>query len=47
MYLLLKFVQKMIATLNSDGTPGQAAAGIAVGSIFGLTPLINLHNMVV
>ena len=47
MYLLLKFVQKMIATLNSDGTPGQAAAGIAVGSIFGLTPLINLHNLVV
>ncbi len=47
MYLLLKFVQKLIATLNSDGTPGQAAAGIAVGSVFGLTPLINLHNLII
>src|SRR5439155_158816 len=29
------------------GTPGQIAAGIALGSILGLTPLVNLHNVIV
>lgn len=43
--LLLRLFQKLIATLNSEGTPGQVAAGIALGSIFGLTPLMNLHNI--
>jgi len=43
--LLLRLLQKLIATLNSEGTPGQVAAGIALGSIFGLTPFMNLHNM--
>ena len=45
--LLLKMIQKLIATLNSDGTPGQVAAGIALGSALGLTPLVNLHNLLV
>ena len=44
--LLLKFVQQLIGTLNSDGTPRQVAAGIALGAVFGLTPLMNLHNLV-
>jgi len=47
MFLLLKLVQKLIATLNSDGTPGQVAAGMAVGTVFGLTPLLSLHNLVI
>ena len=34
-------------TLNSDGTPGQVAVGIALGSALGLTPLLNLHNLIV
>jgi uncharacterized protein (TIGR03546 family) len=42
--LILKLIQKLVATLHSDGTPGQVAAGLALGSILGLTPLINLHN---
>jgi len=44
--LLLKFIQQLIGTLNSDGTPRQVAAGIALGAVFGLTPLMNLHNLV-
>ncbi|MDH4046471.1 MAG: TIGR03546 family protein [Gemmatimonadota bacterium] len=44
--LLLKLLQSLIKALNSDGTPGQVAAGIALGAVFGLTPLINLHNLV-
>jgi uncharacterized protein (TIGR03546 family) len=44
--LLLKLLQSLVKALNSDGTPGQVAAGIALGAVFGLTPLINLHNLV-
>ena len=44
--LFLKFIQQLIGTLNSDGTPRQVAAGIALGAVFGLTPLMNLHNLV-
>ncbi len=47
MYMILKLIQKLISTLNSDGTPQQVAAGIAIGTVFGLTPLINLHNLVI
>jgi len=46
MYLIIKLIQKLVATLNSEGTPGQVGAGIALGTIFGLTPLVNLHNVV-
>lgn len=45
--VLLKLLQSLIAALRSEGTPGQVAAGIALGSILGLTPLLNLHNLVV
>lgn len=44
--LLLKLLQQIIKTLNSDGTPGQVAAGLALGAALGLTPLVNLHNLV-
>ena len=45
--LLLKLFQSLIRTLHSEGTPGQLAAGLALGAILGLTPLWNLHNAVV
>ncbi len=45
--LLLKLVQSLVKALHSEGTPGQVAAGIALGAILGLTPLVNLHNAVV
>jgi uncharacterized protein (TIGR03546 family) len=44
--LLLKLLQSLVKALNSDGTPGQVAAGMALGAAFGLTPLVNLHNVV-
>jgi uncharacterized protein (TIGR03546 family) len=47
MLTLLKLIQSIIKTLHSDGTPGQVAAGIALGSALGLTPLMNLHNLFV
>lgn len=47
MLTLLKLIQSIIKTLHSDGTPGQVAAGIALGSALGLTPLMNVHNLLV
>ena len=47
MLTLVKLIQSLVKALHSEGTPGQLAAGIALGSILGLTPLVNLHNAVV
>jgi uncharacterized protein (TIGR03546 family) len=47
MFTLLKLIQSIIKTLHSEGTPGQVAAGIALGSVLGLTPLMNVHNLIV
>lgn len=45
--LFLKFLQAIVKALNSEGTPGQVAAGIAFGAALGLTPLMNLHNLLI
>jgi uncharacterized protein (TIGR03546 family) len=45
--IIFKLLQSLVKALHSDGTPGQVAAGMALGSILGLTPLISLHNLVV
>lgn len=45
--VLLKLLQSLVKALNSDGTPGQVAAGMTLGAALGLTPLLNLHNLLV
>src|SRR5436309_5397055 len=47
MFALIKLMQSLIGALHSEGTPGQLAAGIALGSFLGLTPLVNLHNALI
>ncbi len=47
MMTILSLVQKLVKTLNSEGTPGQVAVGIALGAALGLTPLMNLHNLLI
>ena len=47
MYWAIKFVQSLVKALNSEGTPGQVAAGMTLGACLGLTPLFSLHNVVV
>jgi uncharacterized protein (TIGR03546 family) len=47
MLVILKFLQSLVKTLHSDGTPTQIAGGVALGAALGLTPLMNLHNIVV
>jgi uncharacterized protein (TIGR03546 family) len=44
---LIKLIQSLVGALHSEGTPGQLALGIALGSILGLTPLLNIHNAIV
>jgi len=45
--VILKLIQSLFNTLHSEGTPGQVAAGMALGAFLGLTPLASLHNLVV
>ena len=47
MLTLLKLVRSLLKTLHSDGSPGQLAAGIALGAALGLTPIANAHNLLV
>jgi uncharacterized protein (TIGR03546 family) len=47
MFALIKLIQSLFGALHSEGTPGQLAAGIVLGSFLGLTPLFNIHNAVV
>src|SRR5260370_7843144 len=47
MVVLVKVIQLVVGALHDEGTGGQLAAGSAVGSILGLTPLVNLHNALV
>jgi len=46
-FTLVKLIQSLVGALHSEGTPGQLAAGIVLGSFLGLTPLINLHNALI
>lgn len=43
----LGLLQSMVKALNSEGRPGQVAAGIALGACLGLTPLMNIHNLAI
>jgi uncharacterized protein (TIGR03546 family) len=47
MLALLKLLQSLIKTLHSEGSPRQVALGIALGAGLGLTPLVNLHNLLI
>ena len=45
--VILKIIGKFIKVLRSSAAPAQIAWGFALGSIIGLTPLRNLHNLLV
>ncbi|WDE13677.1 TIGR03546 family protein [Thalassomonas haliotis] len=38
---------KLLKALSSDASPWQLALGIMFGMIFGLTPLLGLHNLLI
>jgi uncharacterized protein (TIGR03546 family) len=47
MLALLKFLQSLAKTLHSEGTPTQIGLGVALGAALGITPIANLHNLLV
>ena len=47
MLALLKFLQSLVKTLHSEGTPTQIGLGVALGAALGLTPIMNVHNLLV
>ncbi len=47
MLTILKLLQSLVKALHSEGTPGQVAAGMALGACLGLTPLLTLHNLLI
>jgi len=47
MIAVLNLLRSLVKTLHSDGSPGQIAAGIALGAALGLTPIANAHNVVI
>jgi uncharacterized protein (TIGR03546 family) len=46
-YWIVKLIRSLAKALNSEGTPGQVAAGIAMGACLGLTPMLSLHNLLI
>jgi uncharacterized protein (TIGR03546 family) len=47
MLAILKLLQSLVKTLHSEGTPLQIGAGFALGAALGLTPLFNIHNLLI
>jgi uncharacterized protein (TIGR03546 family) len=47
MLSLLKLLQSLVKTLHSEGTPTQIGLGFALGAALGLTPIMNVHNLIV
>ena len=47
MLAILKLLQSLVKELHSDGTPAQIAFGAALGAALGLTPIANVHNVVI
>ncbi|NUO63065.1 MAG: TIGR03546 family protein [Gemmatimonadaceae bacterium] len=47
MLAFLKLLQSLVKELHSDGTPAQVAFGAALGAALGLTPIANVHNVVI
>jgi uncharacterized protein (TIGR03546 family) len=47
MLTFIKLLRSLVKTLHSDGSPAQIAFGIALGAALGLTPIANVHNVVI
>ncbi|MEQ8523871.1 TIGR03546 family protein [Gracilimonas sp.] len=45
MFLLMRYIAKLLKALASEASPSQIAGGIILGMIIGLTPVSSLHNL--
>ncbi len=47
MFLILKYVAKLLKALSSEASPNQLAGGFILGMIIGLTPVLSVHNFLI
>lgn len=47
MFLLLKYIAKLLKALASEASPNQLAGGFILGMIIGLTPVASIHNLLI
>ena len=47
MFLIMKYIAKLLKALASEATPAQIAGGVILGMIIGLTPLSSPHNLII
>ncbi len=47
MFLILKYIAKLLKAISSEAAPGQLAAGLILGMIIGLTPVASIHNLII
>jgi len=47
MFLILKYVAKLLKALSSEASPNQLAGGFILGMIIGLTPVLSVHNLII
>ncbi len=47
MFLILKYISKLLKALSSEASPNQLAGGFILGMIIGLTPIISIHNLLI
>lgn len=47
MFLILKYISKLLKALASEASPNQLAGGFILGMIIGMTPLASVHNLVI
>lgn len=47
MFLILKYIAKLLKALSSEASPNQLAGGFILGMIIGLTPVMSVHNLVI
>ncbi len=45
MFLILKYIAKLLKALSSEASPNQLAGGFVLGMIIGLTPVMSIHNL--
>lgn len=47
MFLILRYIAKLLKALASEASPGQIAGAVVLGMIIGLTPLSSPHNLLI
>ncbi len=47
MFLLLKYIAKLLKALSSEASPNQLAGGFVLGMIIGMTPVASIHNLLI